>query len=137
MSEFGDISDKQFQDFAKRVGDEVKTKGMLKKATNRMNIVANYTFRNVVKMTPTKTGTLKRGWSRSDVRYVNDEIVVKISNDVNYASFVENGHRTVNGKNWVEGQFMAKKSLAMTEENKLNKTMHKELDGYLSKLLGG
>ncbi|TPR21445.1 HK97 gp10 family phage protein [Apilactobacillus timberlakei] len=137
MSEFGNINDKQFKEFVKRVGSEVKTKGMLKKASNRMNIVANFAYRNTVKLTPVKTGTLRRAWSRSDVQYTGNSIIVKISNNAKYASFVENGHRKRNGKGWVEGQFMSKQALQLTEEQKINKTMQKELDGYLSKLLGG
>ena len=75
-------------------------------------------------------GTLKRGWSASNDReaelsavfgggtsaskYVNDLPVtrsgntyqIEIVNPVEYASYVEFGHRTRNHKGWVRGRFM-------------------------------
>jgi len=63
-------------------------------------------------------GTLRRGWTaekQQDVAsYVNslkvnhfdDTYVIEIVNPVEYASYVEFGHRTRNHKGWVEGRFM-------------------------------
>ncbi len=62
-------------------------------------------------------GTLRRGWGAEGVNqiqaYVNTLRVenvggtywVEVVNPVDYASYVEFGHRTTNG-GWVEGQFM-------------------------------
>ena len=81
----------------------------------------------VVKRTPTgeypkgsgkKGGTLKRGWtagkSQGASTYANDlkvhhfgnAYVIEVVNPVEYASYVEFGHRTRGGKGWVEGKFM-------------------------------
>ena len=77
----------------------------------------------VIKRTPVKSGALRRGWmagkttmqvSRKGTSY---EIVV--FNSVNYASYVEYGHRQEPGRyvpaigkrlknSWVKGQFMLK-----------------------------
>lgn len=65
-----------------------------------------------------KGGTLHRGWTggknSSAVAYADsltihhfgDAYVIEIINPVEYASYVEFGHRTANHKGWVNGQFM-------------------------------
>lgn len=81
----------------------------------------------VVKRTPVgqypdssgkKGGTLRRGWTgekRSSakryaesltVHYFGGTYVIEIVNPVEYASYVEYGHRTADHKGWVQGQFM-------------------------------
>jgi len=72
-------------------------------------------------------GTLRRGWTaktheeaadgsgRADakayaesltVNHVGDMVVIEIINPVEYASYVEYGHRTRNHTGWVPGKFM-------------------------------
>lgn len=71
-------------------------------------------------------GTLRRGWTaksheeaasggKSDAKAYADSLEIKkvgnmyvteIVNPVEYASYVEFGHRTANRKGWVEGRFM-------------------------------
>lgn len=65
-----------------------------------------------------KGGTLRRGWTggknSSAVAYADsltihhfgDAYVIEIVNPVEYASYVEFGHRTANHKGWVNGRFM-------------------------------
>lgn len=65
-----------------------------------------------------KGGTLRRGWTggknSSAVAYADsltihhfgDAYVIEIINPVEYASYVEFGHRTANHKGWVNGWFM-------------------------------
>lgn len=65
-----------------------------------------------------KGGTLRKGWTagknQSAVTYVDslpihhfgDAYVIEIINPVEYASYVEFGHRTRNHKGWVNGRFM-------------------------------
>lgn len=65
-----------------------------------------------------KGGTLRRGWTagknQSAVSYADslpihhfgDTYVIEIINSVEYASYVEFGHRTRNHKGWVNGRFM-------------------------------
>lgn len=65
-----------------------------------------------------KGGTLRRGWTAEKNQavstYVNslnitktgDSYAIEIVNPVEYASYVEYGHRTRNHKGWVEGRFM-------------------------------
>ena len=61
--------------------------------------------------TPVDTGTLRKAWTAEGPSLSGGGWVVKVSNPTEYASYVENGHRTRNHKNWVPGQFFMKNSL--------------------------
>lgn len=72
----------------------------------------------VVQRTPADTGTLRRAWTAgtSSEGYANSVQVnhfgnvyeIAITNPMEYASYVEYGHRTPNHKEWVPGKFMMK-----------------------------
>lgn len=63
-----------------------------------------------------KGGTLRRGWTAGQsasayaqslkVHHFGNAYVIEIVNPVEYASYVEFGHRTRNHTGWVEGKFM-------------------------------
>ena len=107
----------------------------------------------VVKRTPVgeypkssgkKGGTLRRGWTgekRSSaqnyansltIHHFGDTYVIEIVNPVEYASYVEYGHRTANHKGWVKGRFMMTIS-----EQELEKIAPKVLENKIKKYLGG
>ena len=95
------------------------------------------------KTTGKKGGTLRRGWtggkSQNGVAYANslkvnhfgDTFVIEIINPVEYASYVEFGHRTRGGKGWVEGRFM----LTISEQE-IKRDAPKVLENKLKKKLG-
>ena len=110
-------------------------------------------LRMVVKRTPVgeypkssgkKGGTLRRGWTgekRSSaqnyadsltVHHFGDTYVIEIVNPVEYASYVEYGHRTANHSGWVKGQFMMTIS-----EQELQRIAPKVLENKIKKYLGG
>ena len=87
-------------------------------------------------------GTLRRGWTGGsssnaqafanslEVNKVGNDYVIEIINPVEYASYVEFGHRTRNHKGWVEGKFM----LTISEEEirkSAPKILEKKLKTYL------
>lgn len=86
-------------------------------------------------------GTLRRGWTtgKSATNYVNSlkvnyydgVYVIEIINPVEYASYVEFGHRTRNHKSWVEGKFM----LTISEEE-IQASAPAILENKLKKKLG-
>lgn len=93
-------------------------------------------FLTVVKgKTPEKTGLLKDRWKIGEIQKQGDTYTIEVFDDTEYASFVENGHRTrkgkgkkssrINSKAWVEGRFMMK----LTEDDIAIK-----MPGYLNKL---
>lgn len=78
---------------------------------------------------PVDTGYLIGRWFMSEIYHINDKHYVHVYNSVNYASWVEDGHRTVNG-GWVKGKHMAR--IALTEvELKLETRFNKEFDKWL------
>ena len=72
----------------------------------------------VIKRTPSDSGTLRRGWtggkSQNASAYANSLNIIKmgnkyridITNPIEYASYVEYGHRTRDHKGWVNGHHM-------------------------------
>ena len=55
-------------------------------------------------------GTLRRGWTTGPVERSGDTVSVDVHNDVEYAPYVEYGHRARGGRSWVEGRFMMTRS---------------------------
>ena len=90
-----------------------------------------------------KGGTLRRGWTAEKnqpaheyanslkVHHFGDTYVIEIVNPVEYASYVEFGHRTKNHKGWVEGKFML-----TTSEEEIQRDAPRVLENKLKKKLG-
>ena len=72
----------------------------------------------VIKRTPSDTGVLRRGWTAGQdqnaatyannlsVKKIGGKYQIEIINPVEYASYVEYGHRTKDHQGWVSGKFM-------------------------------
>lgn len=108
----------------------------------------------VIKRTPVDDGVLRRGWTAQShreaesafsestkvgnflkevrVNKFGDYYEIEIINPVNYASYVEFGHRTANHAGWVNGRFM----LTISEQE-LENQAPKILEKKLAKFLGG
>ena len=90
-----------------------------------------------------KGGTLRRGWTNGKnqagssyanglkVHHFGGVYVIEIINPVEYASYVEFGHRTRNHAGWVEGKFM----LTISEEE-VQSDAPRVLQNKLKKKLG-
>lgn len=100
-----------------------------------------------------KGGTLRRGWTsqtheeaekgkgKSNVtEYVNKDLkincfggtyVIEIVNPVEYASYIEYGHRTANHEGWVQGKFM----LTISEQE-IQSIAPKVLEAKIKRFLG-
>lgn len=75
-------------------------------------------YRKSVNTSGKMGGTLRRGWTDGkrvspqgyaeamEVKHLGNTYTVEIVNPVEYASYVEFGHRTANHRGWVKGQFM-------------------------------
>ena len=96
----------------------------------------------VIKRTPSKTGVLRRGWTgetkQSATVYANnlaikhsgDKYVIDIVNPIEYASYVEYGHRTRNHKGWVQGHYML--TISEAELNNMSDAiLQKKLNKFL------
>lgn len=99
--------------------------------------VAQLAIRKVKKMTPVDTGDLRNNWKFQVVKKGKDYIIV-IYNQLEYASFVEKGHRVViAGKTvgWVEGRFMLK----LTEDEMIRiapRMWQREVEKEMGRIFG-
>ncbi|NFD56118.1 HK97 gp10 family phage protein [Clostridium botulinum] len=81
-------------------------------------------------------GHLRRNWQVGNVVKQGNSYIVEIFNNVDYASYVEYGHRTKNHKGWVEGRFMA--TISMQEiERQLPKFLERKQVELLNQILNG
>lgn len=102
-----------------------------------------------------KGGTLRRGWTSKTheeavggsgkgsisagkayadtltINHFGNTLVIEIVNPVEYASYVEYGHRTPDHKGWVQGRFM----LTISEQ-KIQEIAPKVLEAKIKKFLG-
>ncbi len=72
-------------------------------------------------------GTLRRGWTVGGIKRSGNSVFIEIINPVEYASYVEYGHRQTPGryvpaigkrlkKSWVPGKFMLKTSMEKVQK---------------------
>lgn len=100
-----------------------------------------------------KGGTLRRGWTSKTheeaasgsgkgenakayadsltINHIGNVLQIEIVNPVEYASYVEYGHRTANHKRWVQGRFML-----TTSEQEIQNIASKVLESKIKKFLG-
>lgn len=81
------------------------------------NEIAMRLLRRIKQKTPVKEGTLRNGWAIGQITQKGNSYTIEIINPVEYASYVEYGHRQTPGrfvpaigkklkKSWVKGRFM-------------------------------
>lgn len=119
----GTIDDAEFEAWANRIRQRVdsgEVKQEISKSTRKIAIQALKQFKA---NTPVDTGGLRRAWTAEGPSYDGSGWTVKLINNKEYASFVENGHRQTPGRyvpaigkrlkaSWVPGQHFVKLSLA-------------------------
>ena len=99
------------------VGDYSKTIEVVAKRDSKKHKKGD-TYTKKINPSGKMGGTLRRGWTGGKtssasayanglkVHHFGGNYVIEIVNPVEYASYVEFGHRTRGGKGWVEGKFM-------------------------------
>jgi len=151
VARWGRVDYKQFQDLQKRMErlQEAARHEFFEAAAKEL---AARLLAKVIKRTPTgqypastgkKGGTLKRGWTGGNksagkafaaelqIIKIGNTYEVEIINPVEYASYVEFGHRTRNHAGWVPGRFMMTIS-----EQEIDAAAPKILEIKLTKYLG-
>lgn len=81
-------------------------------------------------------GTLRRNWSIGEVAKKGEGYEIVITNNTEYASYVEYGHRTANHAGWVDGRFM----MTITEQEMESQgpaIINRRLTAFLKEVLGG
>lgn len=126
------------------VGDYSKEIEVVAKRDSK-NHKKGETYKKRVNPSGKQGGTLRRGWTGSKsqssvaeyaeamtIQHTGDTYVIEIVNPVEYASYVEYGHRTANHKGWVKGRFMMTIS-----EQELERIAPRVLENKIKKYLGG
>lgn len=83
-------------------------------------------IRRIKQRTPVRTGALRNGWNIGNIRHTGNTYIVEIICPLEYASYVEYGHRQTPGRyvpaigkrlkaSWVNGRFMMTISLSEIE----------------------
>ncbi len=134
MARMGKFDYSELQKFVKKVEKELDEKQLQLFMEVCAKELAARLLTKVIKRTPVGVyphrvgGTLRRGWTaekQQDIStYVNslnisrkgNTYTIEIVNPVEYASYVEFGHRTRNHKGWVEGKFMMTISVQEIQE---------------------
>lgn len=122
----GSIDDAEFQAWASRVKGKIdggKLKEEIGQSTKRIGVQA---LRQLKENTPVASGQLRRSWTADGPSLSGGGWAVKLTNNAEYASYVENGHRQTPGRyvpaigkrlkaSWIPGQFFMKRSLNEVE----------------------
>ncbi|RXM70854.1 HK97 gp10 family phage protein [Clostridium tetani] len=136
MARLGSFDYSDFKNMAKRFNkalDERVIERWIKEFLLQMAFKAK---RKIKKRTPVDSGHLRRNWQVGNVEKRGNAYVVEIFNNLEYALFVNNGHRTRDHKGWVEGRFMVE--ISMNEiERQLPKFLEKKQVELLEQILNG
>lgn len=96
--------------------------------------LANRLLAKVIPRTPSDTGVLRQGWQLGPVVWDADgSCSIELLNAVDYAPYVEYGHRTANHMGWVEGRFML--TISVEElEHELPALMQRRMKQHFERL---
>ena len=123
MAKMGNANFSQLEQFMKKAEAELSDDQLQLFIEACAKELAARLLAKVIKRTPVGQyphrvgGTLRRGWTAEqqdvasyvaslNVTKTGNAYEIEIVNPVEYASYVEFGHRTRNHKGWVEGKFM-------------------------------
>jgi phage gpG-like protein len=150
MGKMGKFNFRELKDFEKKLKSMKDPDAFVESCAKEL---AARLLAKVIKRTPVgdypkssgkKGGTLRRGWTGEKrvsasayadsmtVHHFGDTYVIEIANPVEYASYVEYGHRTANHKGWVPGVFMMTIS-----EQELQEIAPKVLERKVKKYMEG
>lgn len=131
---------KKFQDNLKFMNEAQRTQW----TQAAVKELAASLLRKLTKRTPTgkyspesgkKGGTLRRGWTVGNVVKSGGSYTIDIINPVEYASYVEFGHRTANHSGWVDGKFMLTISEQELQKN-APKILMNRLNRFMKEVFG-
>ncbi len=152
MSNNGSVDVKALKDFRKKLESSLGKQQIDAFIESCAKELAARLLAKVIKRTPVGQypkgsgkvgGTLRRGWTNGKGRGANEYAnslkvhhfgnvyVIEIINPVEYAPYVEYGHRTRGGNGWVEGRFM----LTISAEE-IQRDAPRILENKLKKKLG-
>lgn len=110
---------KKYLDFEEFKKDFKEANGFIERMFDEVAMLSGIQFTNVAKSYTKEdklvdTGYYRRNWS-TDILKTNNEWKIKCFNPVEYASFLEYGHKTLSGGR-VEGKFVGTRAMKEAEE---------------------
>ena len=150
MGRMGKFNFRELKDFEKKLKSmkdpDVFVESCAKELAARLlaKVIKRTPVGDYPKSSGKKGGTLRRGWTGEKrasasayadsltVHHFGDTYVIEIVNPVEYASYVEYGHRTPDHKGWVMGKFMMTIS-----EQELQEIAPKVLERKVKKYMEG
>ena len=102
---------KEIADFQARAKAELSGAGRDRFMEACTRKLAAEVMNRTVRLTPVRRGVLRRGWKIENPRGRGSEHTLDVANHVEYAPYVEYGHRTKGGTGWARGRYMLTKSL--------------------------
>ncbi len=96
--------------------------------------IAQIVFKNAGLRTPRKEGDLINAWNTENLKKEGTVYKIEIVNPLEYAEFVEFGHRKKNGKGWVKGFFMLTIAERDLQRN-LDKIIREKVDAFIMEAL--
>lgn len=150
MGKMGKFNFRELKDFEKKLKSmkdpDVFVESCAKELAARLlaKVIKRTPVGDYPKSSGKKGGTLRRGWTGEKrasasayvdsltVHHFGGTYVIEIVNPVEYASYVEYGHRTANHKGWVSGVFMMTIS-----EQELQEIAPKVLERKIKKYMEG
>ena len=152
MGKNGKVNVQDLENFRKKIENSLGNQQVILFMESCAKELAARLLAKVIKRTPVgqypassgkKGGTLRRGWTGEKsqsasayaqslkVNHFGNVYVIEVINPVEYAPYVEFGHRTRGGDGWVEGKFM----LTISEQE-IERDAPKILENKLKKKLG-
>lgn len=139
MSSFGKFDTKEFEKFVAEFEDKANGEMIVKEMEQVLTKTAGIAINKVKRKTPVDSGDLRRGWQASNIKRSGNNLSVDISNNVEHAPYIENGHRIVrSGKTvgYVPGVFMLKETIDEIDRQWDN-TIGKSFNKAIQDMLGG
>lgn len=134
MSNWGSFDFSSFEKWSKQIDKAIADDAARKLTEQVLLELANRVLRRTKQKTPVDTGTLRDNWFVGEVVRHGDYLEVEIYNPIEYAEFVEYGHRIPNGK-FVSGQYML--TLSIKEVEALAPALiGRRSDEFMRRLLG-
>lgn len=96
--------------------------------------IAQIVIDNAIKRTPVDTSKLVKAWNTENLKKEGTIYKIEIVNPIEYAEFVEFGHRKKNGKGWVKGSFMLTIAERDLQRN-LDKIIREKVNAFIMEAL--
>ncbi len=132
---FAKFDDSDFQDFIKEFRKNIKDAAIDEGLLDVLDDMGNKVLNGAKRKTPVDTGTLRRGWSKDPAKKNGKIFSVEVSNNVEYAQFLEEGHRK-RGGGFKPGEHMLQQSVDAIEKD-FHKKVAKGFEEKMKRILGG